>query len=177
MPVRWESLFADLEAGLDAARAQDLRDEVAELTRAELAQVRLADRLRAARATGARLVLRDGQTVDGLVVDAAREWVLLAPDGVRRALVPIGAVAAVVGLGPHAAPGPGDSERRLTLGHALRAVARDRTPVRVDAAGVSVAGRLERVGADHVDVTASHAARGAAGWTFAFDALLVVRSG
>ncbi|GEA79770.1 hypothetical protein [Cellulomonas uda] len=175
--VRWEALFADLESGLDAARAQDLRDEVAELTRAERAQVHLADRLRAARATTLRLVLRDGQTVDGVVVDAAPQWVLLAPDGVRRALVPTAAVTAVVGLGAWAAPAAGEVERRLALGHALRAVARDRTLVRVDAQGVSVSGRIDRVGADHVDVMPADAARGAAGWTFAFETLLVVRSG
>lgn len=175
--VRWEALFADLEGAMAAARARDLQDEVAELTRAERAQVRLADRLRAARATALRLLLRDGQAVDGVVVDAAPQWVLVAPDGVRRALVPTAAVTAVVGLGAWVAPEAGDVERRLSLGHALRAVARDRTLVRVDAAGVSVSGRLDRVGADHVDVLPADAVRGAAGWTFAFDALLVVRSG
>ena len=175
--MRWESLFADLEAGLAAAAAQDLRDEVAELTRAERAQVRLADRLRASRGAPARFVLRDGQSVDGVVVAAAPQWVLLAPDAVRRALVPVGAVTAVVGLAPHAAPSAGEVERRLTLGHTLRALARDRVSVRVDADGVSVSGRLERVGADHVDVTPAHAQRGTPGWTFAFDALVVVRSG
>ncbi|GEA83473.1 hypothetical protein CWIS_00645 [Cellulomonas sp. A375-1] len=175
--MRWEALFADLEAGLDAAAAQDLRDEVAELTRAERAQVRLADRLRASRATPLRLVLRDGQSVDGVVVDTAPQWVLLAPDPVRRALVPVPAVTAVVGLAPYAAPSAGEVERRLALGHALRALARDRTAVRVDADGVSVSGRLERVGADHVDVTPMHAERATAAWTFAFDALVVVRSG
>ncbi len=175
--MRWEALFADLEAGLAAAAAQDLRDEVAELTRAERAQVRLADRLRAAAGSPLRLVLREGLGVDGVVGDAAPQWVLLAPDAVRRALVPITAVTAAVGLPVHAAPSPGEVERRLGLGHVLRAIARDRVAVRVDATGVSVSGRLERVGADHVDVTPTHAQRGAAGWTFAFDALVVVRSG
>jgi hypothetical protein len=175
--VRWESLFADMESQLVAARAQELRDEVAELTRAERAQVALTDRFRAARGSRLRLLLRDGQTVDGAAVEVAPQWLLLAPDAYRRSLVPSTAVSGAVGLRSQAAPPAGAVERGLSLGHALRALARDRTVVRVDADGASVTGRIERVGADHVDVVAQDAVAGAAVWTFAFGALLVVRSG
>lgn len=175
--VRWESLFADMESQLVAARAQELRDEVAELTRAERAQVALADRLRAVRGAHLRLVLRDGQAVDGAAVEVAPQWVLLAPDAFRRALVPTSAVGGVVGLPPSAAPPAGTVERGLSLGHALRALARDRTVVRVDAHGVAVTGRVERVGADHLDVVPRDAGAAAGTWTLAFGALLVVRSG
>ncbi|MBT0994651.1 hypothetical protein KIN34_10160 [Cellulomonas sp. DKR-3] len=174
--MRWESLFADMESQLVAARAQELRDEVAELTRAERAQVALTDRLRAARGDGLRLLLRDGQTVDGTALEVAPQWLLLAPDAFRRALVPTAAIAGVVGLGPQAAPPAGTVERKLSLGHALRALARDRTVVRVDAQGAVVTGRVARVGADHVDVAPQDAAAGAQAWTLPFGTLLVVRS-
>lgn len=175
--VRWESLFADMEAQLDAAREQGLRDEVAELTRAERAQVTLVDRLRATRGGTLRVLLRDGQTVGGAVVEAAPQWVLVASDATRRVLVPATAVTGVVGLSALAAPPPGTAERALSLGHALRALARDRAEVRVDALGVRVAGRVERVGADHVDVLPADAGPGGAAWALRFDALMAVRSG
>src|SRR5690606_1129435 len=45
-PVRWSSLFADLESQLQAAEDQERLAAVPEVTRAERAAVALADRLR-----------------------------------------------------------------------------------------------------------------------------------
>ena len=144
--MRWEALFADMEAQLDAARTADLAAEVVELTRAERATVAVADRLRAAR--GAALTVRTdgGEQVSGILRDASAQWILLDAQG-RSSLVPIGAVTAIRGLTPHSAGEGGVVERRLTLGHALRALARDRVIVQIVTHGGELTGRVERVGA------------------------------
>jgi len=153
-PVRWSSLFADLESQLQAAEDQERLAAVPEVTRAERAAVALADRLRG-HAGGLRLALRDGSVVAGEVVDMGPSWVLLA-DGPREHLVPTAGLSWVVGLGEAAAPDAGPVMSRLTLGHALRAVARDRAVVRVRTDGGDVVGRVDGVGRDHVDVTRVH---------------------
>ncbi|NNH08505.1 hypothetical protein HLB10_15645 [Cellulomonas fimi] len=167
-----------MEAQLAAARGAELRADVAELTRAERATVHLVDRVRSAVGGPVTLRLAAGEPVRGVVLDAAPQWVLLDAGGVRRALVPTGAVVAVGGLPAHAAPPAGTVERRLGLGHALRALARDRVVVRVRLASGDVAGRVERVGADHVDLV-EDGARAAVRtcWSVPFAAVLVVASG
>jgi len=149
---RWERLFADLEAQLAAGSAAETRWDVAELTRAERARVGLADRLRASTGRRLRVVTTDAGAFEGDLVDAAPQWLLLASGAGRTALVVVAALAAVEGLGAHVAPPAGRTESALGLGHALRALARDRVGVTVHARGAVLAGRLERVGADHLDL-------------------------
>lgn len=173
--VRWEALFADLEAQLGAARRAEANAELPERVRAERASVALADRLRAAPGERLRVWLAGGGVVEGEVVDAAAQWLLLS-DGPRQVLVPAHAVAGVGGAPSIAAPPAGVVERRLSLGHVLRALARDRVAVVVLADGYELTGRLERVGADHVDVAPSlEGARGVR--AVPFTALRAVRSG
>jgi hypothetical protein len=148
--VRWDDLFADLEAGLDAAVAAGRGDEVAERTRAERARVALSDRVRA-HAGGLEVLLRDGTTVRGEARDAAPAWLLLA-DGPREHLVPLTSVAAVVGLTDQVAAGAGPVLSRLGLGQALRGIAQDRSVVRLRVAGTELVGRVDAVGADHLDL-------------------------
>lgn len=152
--MRWDSLFLDLERQLDAAGAAGLREEVAALVRAERASVTLGDRWRYG--TGRlRVTLRCGEVVEGDRIDAGPEWLLLA-DGGREHLVPGHAVVAVRGLDRHVAAEAGAVARRLGLGHALRALARDRAVVRVLTAAGEEVGRIDAVGADHVDLAAVH---------------------
>lgn len=179
--MRWEALFADMEAQLDAAHAAERAVEVADLTRAELASVELGDRLLGAQGVDVRLVVAGGQQVAGRLLEVATQWLLVA-EGARRALVPLTAVVAVRGLPVHSAPAAGEVARRLGLGPVLRALARDRVAVRVQAEGCELAGRIERVGADHLDLTAGvtpgldGGPGGAQRWTVPFSALRVVRS-
>ena len=179
--MRWEALFADMEGQLAAADAADLLAGVPDLTRAERATVTLTARLRAA-GTGSVVVrVRGGELVTGAVLDLSEQWVLLG-DGPRRALVPTAAVTGVRGLEAVSQPDGGVVARRLGLGHALRALARDRTAVRVATAGAVVAGRVDRVGADHVDLVAVVDGPGRAGpsgtaWAIPFAAIDVVHSG
>lgn len=147
--VRWQRLFEDLEAQLDLEAAAELRAEVADRTRAEQADVWLADRLRAAGEVAVHL--SDGAVVAGRVEDAAPEWVVLA-EARGQALVPLAAVSSVSGLPRRVAPPAGAVLRRTSLRTALRALARDRAPVRVAVAGAELAGTVDRVAGDHVDL-------------------------
>ena len=160
-PARWELLFADLEARFDAEAAAEREGAVAELTRAEQASIPLVDRLRAATGAVLRLELLDGEGVEGRVARVAHTWVLLDGRGARgrvQHLVPLPALAAVVGLGRHAAPSPARTDG-LGLGHVLRGLQRDRARVLVRTVGGSATGRIGRVGADHLDVEETDRAR------------------
>lgn len=148
--MRWEALFEDLESQFRAARADE--EEVADLTEAELAQVSLADRLRARHGQEVSLRLQDGSDVTGTVVDVAVQWLLVADPG-RRVLVPSAAVVAARLLGG-AAPQAPVVERRLRLTHVLRALAREGGALVVRTTAGDYRGRLTRVAADHVDVDA-----------------------
>ena len=149
-PMRWHALFSDLELQLGAAQARDLLDEVPDLTRAERAGVTLGARLRA-HAGEVVLTLHGGEVLRGRPVDVGAAWVLLA-DGPREHLVPFGAIAHVTGLGDAAAPPQDAVGSRLRLGHALRAVARDRSVARVLTTAGTLVGRVDAVGTDHLDV-------------------------
>ena len=142
-----------MESQLRSAEAQTRARDVAELTRAERASVHLVDRLRAAVGSEVRLATGSG-AVRGTLREVGMAWVLIE-DG-RERLVPIHAVTTVGGLGDASAPPAGAVVRRLGLGHALRAVARDRGVVQVTIAGTQLIGRIETVGGDHVDLALVH---------------------
>lgn len=147
--MRWEELFEDLEGQLAAAAAQERESLVQELTRAELTSVRLAARLRSSGGQELTVTLLDGSIVRGSVVAAAETWFELA-DGVRRHVVTVAGLVSVVGLARGAAVD--GRTRRLSLAHALRALARDRVRVVVRTPVAAIAGRLERVLGDHVEL-------------------------
>ena len=151
--MRWERLFDDLEAQLEAASAAELAGEVAERTRHERALLTLSDRLVAWVGQSVRLHLLGGTTVAGLLEQAAQEWVVVQY-GPAPMLVPVAAVVAVTGLGGSAATADRSSvRRRLGLTAALRAVARDRSPVQIELVdGRAVTGTVDAVGADHMDL-------------------------
>lgn len=155
--VRWEELFADLEAQALAEERVELEVEVADRTRRESARLRLVDRLRGAAASGREISVttRGGDPVTGQVGGVGPDWLLLEAAG-AEVLVSLAAVETVSGLGPEsAAPGSeGLVAARLGLGHALRAIARDRAEVRLSTVGgLTVVGTLERVGQDHVELS------------------------
>jgi hypothetical protein len=173
--VRWERLFEDLEAQLVEAAADELRAEVADRTQREVSELGLADRLRAG--SGAQVALRvtGVGVVSGTVRSTGPDWVLLAePLGVET-LVSLAAVVQVTGLGSRASLPRGELARRLGLGYALRGLARDRAVVRVVLTdGSTLAGTIDRVGADHFDVT-ERSEDGGGPWTVRFGGLAVVR--
>lgn len=153
--MRWDELFADLEAQLAAAEAAELAGEVADRTRREVAGLGLVDRARAAVGHPLDLRLLGQGAIAGQLLEVAAQWLLLRDPAGRDVLVPWTAVLSVRGLGVgSAAPGEGGQVfRRLGLPAGLRAIARDRAPVTVGLVdGSIVAGTLDRVGLDFVEV-------------------------
>jgi hypothetical protein len=152
---RWQRLFGDLDAEAEAAERAALVVEVMDRARAEFGRVRLVDRLRGSSGHPVRCQVLGGEAVAGLVRDVGPDWVLLGEPSGAEALVPLARIAAVTGLGLHSAP-PGSEGRvgaRLDLRYVLRRLARERAGLTVVLAdGTGLAGTLDRVGADFVEV-------------------------
>jgi hypothetical protein len=153
--MRWERLFTDLEAQLDATDAAELAGEVVERTRLEVGSIRLVDRMRAAVDTPIRVSCLGAEAVTGRVERVGPDWILLTERADRSALVPHAAITGITALGALAAP-PQTQGRvwgRLDLRYALRGLARDRAPVALTLADSgSVIGTIDRVGADFFEV-------------------------
>ena len=151
--MRWDALFADLEAQFETEQAAGLAAEVADLTRAEVASITLADRLHAQ--VGAELTwwTVDGERLAAPLREVGADWVLVGADR-RSRLLPLAAVTAVSGLSRAAEPaGDGPVRRRLPLTVVLRRLALDRAVVELAVrGGRHLVGTVDRVAADHVDV-------------------------
>ena len=157
--MRWEQLFADLEAQAEEQDAAAEQAEEASRARAEYGRVRLADRLRGASGRELSLSCRGGAQLHGRLVDVGVDWLLLVDAQAREVLVAADAVISVAGLVAVTAPAgePGEVARRLDLRRALRALARDRATVSgLLEDGTALTGTIDRVGADFVEL-AEHA--------------------
>lgn len=180
----WEDLFADLEGEFDAAEAAELAAEIEDRSRREAARLRLVDRLRAS--TGIPLdVTLATDSVRGVLADVGKDWLLLHERRRRQVLVPFASLVAVVGLRDRADEPDTESPvtARLTLGYALRALARARTPVAATVTGGDLrTGTINQVGADHLvlmeheidEVPVANAIRHIS--VVPFSAIIVVRS-
>ena len=182
--MRWEQLFADLSAQFDAAEMAADDAELASRTRAEIGAVGLQDRLRGVLGSTVVLRGRDVGSLEGVLTDVGVDWLLLVQRG-QDVLIAWRAVQSVAAIGRASAPpsDPGPVRSRLDLRWALRAVARDRSPVRVVLeGGQELTGTIDRVGADFFDL-AEHAPdeyrRAGAVWrtqAVLMDAVVVVRT-
>ncbi len=183
--MRWDRLFADLTAELEASEQAELESEIADRTRSERARLRFVDRLRGS--SGLPLVLRvlGGTTVSGSLRAIGPDWCLLR-DAAGDHVVRLGAVLDVVGLAARSVePGSeGEVEARFALAAVVRRLARDRavvTLLQID--GGLVTGTIDFAGADVLEVTDrrsddpgwSRGSGGAVRRTVPFDALAVIR--
>lgn len=153
--MRWDELFADLEAQLSENAAAELAGEVADRTRREVATLSLVDRARAAVGSPVRLQVLGAGSVSGMLVEVGAQWLLLRDAAGRDVLSPWTSVVSVVGLGLSTTTSGegGQVFRRLGLTAALRAIARDRAVVSVQLVdGTVVSGTLDRVGQDFVEI-------------------------
>lgn len=151
--MRWDGLFADLEAQAAALDRAERAGEVEERTRTEIGAQRLRDRLRAAVDSDLGLICTGGLSVSGVLRRVGSDWLLVDEGGGRECLVPLAAVQSVRGVGRQVVTEiEGVVESRLGLRHALRGIARDRSAVRLHLAdGSTLAATLDRVGADFVE--------------------------
>ncbi len=151
--MRWERLFADLEAALAAEADRALDAEVADRTRRERSLVGLHERF-AGQAPDMPVNVRVaglGQ-VRGTVADVGADWVLLERPSERHVLVPLSAVRQVTGLAGRVEAGS-PVRRAFGLTAALRALSRDRAPVTVWCVDeVALTGTIDAVGRDCLDV-------------------------
>lgn len=158
--MRWEQLFADLEAQFAEQQPEDGMAALASRERAEHARLQLADRLRGTRGWSLTITCRGAAEVTGRLVEVGVDWLLLVDDLRREVLVATAAVSAVAGLGARTTVTGelGAVERRLDLRRALRGLARDRAPVQcILDDGSVLSGTVDRVGADFLEL-AEHAA-------------------
>lgn len=150
--MRWDDLFADLEAQAEAVLAAERDAEVAELTRLEASRLQLTNRLRPAVGAAVRVRCLGGVALAGRLSAVGPGWLLLDEGAGREALLAAAAVTSVAGLG-RLSGAPGSAlDRGLGIGHALRGVARDRSVLRACLTDSTVLdGTLDRVGSDFVD--------------------------
>ena len=170
-----DGVLADLEQQAEGLALSQRDVEVAELGRAELAQVDLVGRLHASTGRAVRLEVPGVGTLDGSLSRVGAGWLLLeaAP---QDWVVRLAAVHSLRGLAGHGVP---EDRRpvtaRLTLASALRRLAEERLETVVHRADGSVCrGLLGWVGADFVDLWSA----GEAGvQTVPFGTVAAVRSG
>jgi hypothetical protein len=146
VPTSGDELWLAAAAGLQSELDADLRDEAYEVFVVEAARSRLQDRV-----GPARLSLRCGLALEGQLgaEDVIGGHLRLRDHVGRHLVVPVAAVVTVSGTRPGLRPE--GHERTLTSW--LREAWSSGDPVSVLAcSGQWIAGRLTRVGGDHVDL-------------------------
>lgn len=161
--VRWDSFFQDLEDQLSAEWDAERAALDSEAERLRIARLALRDRLRALAGGDDPLAveLADGTRHELSVAAVGADWIAArsrtAPGGVLlvpfAALTAVGAAEPVLLRSARAVAVPDRMADRITLGFALRDLARRRVPVTVGViGGRAITGTLDRVGADHLDL-------------------------
>jgi hypothetical protein len=152
--MRWDDLFADLEAQLAAAETATWRGELADRSRAELGRVALVDRLVVRRQQPLTVAVRDTGALRGRLLDVGYEWLMIEDESQRTVLVPAAACLWLTGLGRAAEIQSERSvARRLGLTTILRTLAQQRISVTLTVSGdLQITGTIDRVQADHLDL-------------------------
>jgi hypothetical protein len=155
--MRWEQrlvdLFDDLEQQAEGLALTARDAEVAELGRAEYAQVELAARLHGSAGGRVGLAVVGVGRMEATLVRAGPDWCLV-DDGAHEWLVRLPAVLRVRGLGERAVAARHRSiGARLSFGSVLRGVAEEEAPVLLHLLdGETLRAVVRRVGADFLEV-------------------------
>jgi hypothetical protein len=179
--MTWEDrllgFLDDLEQRAEGLALTNRDAEVAELGRAEYAEITLMSRLHASLGRELQLSVRGAGIVRGRLLRVGAGWCLLAiqPGAGPQQLVALGAVVSARGLSPAAITQPARSPLgRLGVGSVLREVAESReSVVLVDVDGVRRRGTVGRVGADFLELTGDDGGLD----VLSFGALAVMRTG
>jgi hypothetical protein len=172
--MRWDRLFADLEARFEEIEDAQAAAELADRERVAVGAVLMIARLAGSLDQSVRLRLAGSALVTGTLRSVGPDWLLVVDGQGRESVIALAGITAVEGLRSSTGPEPGGLALRLDLRRALRGLVRDRAPVAVGlvgsggaattdvgsfaAAGTSeIVGTIDRVGADFIEV-AVHAA-------------------
>jgi hypothetical protein len=153
--MRWDALFADLEAQAAVQAQAERAAEVEERTRSEVGALHIAERLRGALGRPVRVHAAGGVVASGVLGHVGADWLLLDEGGGREALLASAAVVRVSGLTRYSGVdgSAGVVESRLGLRHALRGIARDRSGVSLHLRdSTALSATIDRIGADFVEV-------------------------
>src|SRR3954464_6084648 len=96
--MRWDALFADLEAQGAALDRAELDAELADRVRGEVGALELIDRARAAIGAELRLRLSGGFDLGGRLAGAGPDWLLVDEGDGREALVAAARLVSVRGF-------------------------------------------------------------------------------
>lgn len=150
--MRWDALFADLEAQAEAFEAEELQLRTAEAVDLERSRVVLADRLRAHIGKPVTMHCSNGQVLPVVIGTVGHNW-CSGLQGAGSCLVALSAVVAIDRLGFTAVSEASTTHRRLGMTAPLRRLAQDRAEVSVyTQAGEIARGVLHSVGQDHLDI-------------------------
>ncbi len=172
--MRWDNLFDDLEGQLEQELGAEETDLRAEEERLRLGRLTLRDRLLAlgvgAAAAPVRVSLTDGSTFDLSPCTFGRDWISgdIVDHSSHRALfiLPLAAIAGLrltrsqVSDSLEDAATPENERglsRRLGLTFVLRDVCRRRQAVELVLESGVIAGTIDRVGRDHLDLAVHEA--------------------
>ncbi|KAA9111195.1 hypothetical protein [Microbacterium rhizomatis] len=163
--MRWDRLFEDLEDQLCSEWEAERAALDSEAERLRLSRVMLRDRLRAIASRDRAQVVASFELVDGTIFSGevsgvGADWAAIDPTGQHRGIVvPLSAICAI-GM-PHAdllrsaRPVEGSTALadRMTFGFVLRDFVRRRLAVTIHRVhGATLAGTIDRAGADHLDI-------------------------
>jgi hypothetical protein len=151
--MRWDALFADLQAQLDAAQTAEFDSAVAEAARLESSRLELADRLRAHQGCQLSLLLPGPQRLSVRIGAVGSDW-LSGSMAQRSVLVPFSALRAVDGMQRSAARTEASAtRRRLFIMEPMRRLSRDRSWVQVHGSeGLLAQGLIAAAGRDFLEI-------------------------
>jgi hypothetical protein len=165
-PMRWEQLFSDLDARFTDLEDAEMMAELADRQRVAAGAISMVQRIAGASGRTIRVRTTAGISVTGTLLAVGPDWILLQEGPGREVLLSLAAATVIEGLAWETGPALKGVGLKLNLRHALRGLARDRSPVAVIVGGgigeptslyTEVTGTIDRLGADFLEL-ALHAA-------------------